>query len=104
MAAPAGISLHHRPSFLARKSPKRLAFSKLDRLIFASLYRIAPRLRALVTEPNRPENYLFLRTEGEPQRVAKRWDVINQGRLSVVQLTLMATYSRLQLLCKDHPY
>ena len=29
---------------LQRKSPKRLAFSNFDRLVFASLYRIAPRL------------------------------------------------------------
>jgi hypothetical protein len=36
------VALRHQLNVLRRKSPKRLAFSKFDRLIFASLYRIAP--------------------------------------------------------------
>jgi hypothetical protein len=36
------MALRHLLIVLRRKSPKRLAFSNFDRLIFASLYRIAP--------------------------------------------------------------
>jgi hypothetical protein len=36
------VALRHQLNVLRRKSPKRLAFSKFDRLIFAGLYRIAP--------------------------------------------------------------
>ena len=36
------MALRHQLNVLRRKSPKRLAFSNFDRLIFASLYRIAP--------------------------------------------------------------
>src|SRR5664279_4833300 len=43
------MALRHQLIVLRRKSPKRLAFSNFDRLIFASLYRIAPNvLNALV--------------------------------------------------------
>jgi hypothetical protein len=43
------VALRHQLNVLRRKSPKRLAFSNFDRLIFASLYRIAPNvLNALV--------------------------------------------------------
>jgi hypothetical protein len=43
------LALRHQLIVLRRKSPKRLAFSNFDRLIFASLYRIAPNvLNALV--------------------------------------------------------
>jgi hypothetical protein len=38
------LTLSHQLNVLRRKSPKRLAFSNLDRLIFASLYWIAPRI------------------------------------------------------------
>jgi len=42
-------ALRHQLNVLCRKSPKRLAFSNFDRLIFAGLYRIAPNvLNALV--------------------------------------------------------
>jgi hypothetical protein len=36
------VALRHQLNVLHRKAPKRLAFSNFDRLIFASLYRIAP--------------------------------------------------------------
>jgi hypothetical protein len=38
---------------LRRNSPKRLAFSNLDRLVFARLYRIAPRVAnaLVIVEP-----------------------------------------------------
>jgi hypothetical protein len=43
------VALRHQLNVLRRKSPKRLAFSNFDRLIFASLCRIAPNvLNALV--------------------------------------------------------
>jgi hypothetical protein len=38
------VALHHQLNVLRRKSPKRLAFNNFDRLIFANLYRIAPRI------------------------------------------------------------
>jgi hypothetical protein len=37
-------TLRHQLNALRRKSPKRLAFSNFDRLVFSSLYRIAPRV------------------------------------------------------------
>jgi Integrase core domain len=36
------LVLRHQLSVLRRKSPKRLAFSNVDRLVFAGLYRVAP--------------------------------------------------------------
>ena len=43
------VALRHQLNVLRRKSPKRLAYRNFDRLIFASLYRIAPNvLNALV--------------------------------------------------------
>ena len=36
--------LRHQLNVLRRKSPKRLAFSNLDRLVFADLYRLVPRV------------------------------------------------------------
>jgi len=38
------VALRHQLNVLRRKSPKRLAFNNFDRLIFAGLYRIAPRI------------------------------------------------------------
>src|ERR1700726_2853197 len=36
--------LRHQPNVLRRKSPKRPTFGMLDRLIFAGLYRLAPKV------------------------------------------------------------
>jgi transposase InsO family protein len=36
------LTLRHQLNVLQRKAPKRLVFSNFDRLVFASLYRIAP--------------------------------------------------------------
>src|SRR6266498_675331 len=36
------LVLRHQLSVLRRKSPKRLAFGNVDRLVFAGLYRVAP--------------------------------------------------------------
>jgi hypothetical protein len=38
------LTVRYQLNVLRRKSPKRLAFSNFDRLIFAGLYRIAPRI------------------------------------------------------------
>jgi hypothetical protein len=38
------LSLRHQLNVLRRKSLKRLAFNNFDRLILASLYRIAPHI------------------------------------------------------------
>ena len=43
------VTLRHQPNVLQRKAPKRLVFSNFDRLVFASLCRLAPGvLNALV--------------------------------------------------------
>src|SRR2546425_10943372 len=36
------LVLRHQLNVLRRKSPKRLAFANVDRLVFAGLYRLAP--------------------------------------------------------------
>src|SRR6266576_5328287 len=36
------LVLRHQLNVLRRKSPKRLVFSNVDRLVFAGLYRVAP--------------------------------------------------------------
>src|SRR5438445_13092169 len=36
------LFLRHQLNVLRRKSPKRLAFGNIDRLVFAGLYRVAP--------------------------------------------------------------
>src|SRR5258708_13113953 len=36
------LVLRHQLSVLRRKSPKRLAFGNVDRLVFTALYRVAP--------------------------------------------------------------
>ena len=38
------LTLRHQLNVLLRKSPKRFAFCNFDRLVFATLYRIAPRI------------------------------------------------------------
>src|SRR5262249_45142462 len=38
------VMLRHQLNVLRRKAPKRLVFRNLDRLVFASLYRLAPRI------------------------------------------------------------
>ena len=36
------LTLRHQLSVLRRKSPQRLTFTSIDRLVFAGLYRLAP--------------------------------------------------------------
>ena len=38
------LTLRHQLNVLRRKSPKRFTFSNFDRLVFAGLYRIVPRI------------------------------------------------------------
>jgi hypothetical protein len=64
------LTLRHQLTVLRRKSPKRLAFSNFDRLIFTSLYRIAPRVvNALaIVEPA-----TVIRWHGAGFRLFWRW-------------------------------
>src|SRR3981189_2574562 len=36
------LTLRHKLNVLRRKSPQRLTFTSIDRLVFAGLYRVAP--------------------------------------------------------------
>jgi hypothetical protein len=36
------LKLRHQPNVLRRKSPQRLSFTSIERLVFAGLYRLAP--------------------------------------------------------------
>src|SRR5215468_10298699 len=36
------VTLRHQLNVLRRKSPQRLTFTSIDRLVFAGLYRLAP--------------------------------------------------------------
>src|SRR6202158_2896417 len=36
------LTLRHQLNVLRRKSPQRLTFTSIDRLVFAGLYRLAP--------------------------------------------------------------
>jgi hypothetical protein len=38
------LALRHQLNVLQRQSPKRLTFGNFDRLVFATLYRLAPRI------------------------------------------------------------
>ena len=56
------MALRHQLIVLRRKSPKRLAFSNFDRLIFAGLYKIAPNvLNALALPIHRRLRFCMLR-------------------------------------------
>jgi hypothetical protein len=52
------LVLRHQLNVVRRKSPKRLAFGNIDRLVFAGLYRVAPGvLDALKIKGDRRNNY-----------------------------------------------
>src|ERR1700742_2895663 len=42
------LSLRHQLNVLRRKSPRRLIFTSIDRLVFAGLYRLAPGVLAVL--------------------------------------------------------
>ena len=70
------VALRHQLNVLRRKSPKRLAFSNFDRLIFASLYRISPRIvNALVIV--KPETVIRWHRAGF--RLFWRWKSRSRG-------------------------
>jgi hypothetical protein len=45
------LTLRHQLNVLRRKSPQRPAFSSIDRLVFAGLYRLGRRLRRRLHPP-----------------------------------------------------
>src|SRR5258708_28524382 len=50
------LTLRHQLNLLRRKSPQRLTFISIDRLVFAGLYRLAPSVpsrRRLFSRPRR---------------------------------------------------
>ena len=51
------LTLRHQLNVLRRKSPQRLTFTSIDRLVFAGLYRLAPArfFRPDPTAPKKPE-------------------------------------------------
>jgi hypothetical protein len=79
------MALRHQLIVLRRKSPKRLAFSNFDRLIFASLYRIAPNvLNALVIV--KPETVIRWHSAGF--RLFWRWRSRSRGGRPKVPLEI----------------
>ena len=68
--------LRHQLNVLRRKAPKRLAFSTFDRLVFASLYWIAPKVaKALVIV--KPETVIRWHRAGF--RLFWRWKSRSRG-------------------------
>ena len=79
------VALRHQLNVLRRKSPKRLAFSNFDRLIFAGLYRIAPNvLNALVIV--KPETVIRWHRAGF--RLFWRWKSRSRGGRPKVPLEI----------------
>ena len=79
------VALRHQLNVLRRKSPKRLAFSNFDRLIFAGLYRIAPNvLNALVIV--KPETVIGWHRAGF--RLFWRWKSRRRGGRPKVALEI----------------
>jgi hypothetical protein len=79
------MALRRQLIVLRRKSPKRLAFSNFDRLIFASLYRIAPNvLNALVIV--KPETVIRWHRAGF--RLFWRWRSRSRGGRPKVPLEI----------------
>jgi transposase InsO family protein len=78
-------ALRHQLNVLRRKSPKRLAFSKFDHLIFAGLYRISPRIvNALVIV--KPETVIRWHRAGF--RLFWRWKSRSYGSRPKVPLEI----------------
>jgi hypothetical protein len=44
------LVLRHQPNALRRKSPNRVTFCNIDRLVFAELYRLAPGVLAAASQ------------------------------------------------------
>ena len=79
------LTLRHQLNVLRRKAPKRLAFSNFDRLVFTSLYRIAPGvLDALVIV--KPETVIRWHRAGF--RLFWRWKSRTRGGRPMVPLEI----------------
>jgi hypothetical protein len=79
------LTLRHQLNVLRRKAPKRLAFSNFDRLVFTSLYRIAPGvLDALVIV--KPETIIRWHRAGF--RLFWRWKSRTRGGRPMVPLEI----------------
>jgi transposase InsO family protein len=79
------LTLRHQLNVLRRKSPKRLGFSSFDRLVFAALYRISPRIvNALVIV--RPETVIRWHRAGF--RLFWRWKSQSRGGRPKVPLEI----------------
>jgi hypothetical protein len=71
------LTLRHQLNVLRRKSPRRLSFTSIDRLVFAGLYRLAPGVlhrwpfatkSALFRRLPLPDQLLLRRNSGHPAR------------------------------------
>jgi hypothetical protein len=79
------VALRHQLNVLRRKAPKRTAFTTFDRLIFASLYRISPRIvNALVIV--KPETVIRWHRAGF--RLFWRWKSRSRGGRPKVPLEI----------------
>jgi hypothetical protein len=67
------LTLRHQLNVLRRKSPQRLIFTSIDRLVFAGLYRLAPgMLDALaIVKPETVDGFREPRKSGDIVRVAR---------------------------------
>src|SRR5450631_3315897 len=79
------MTLRHQLNVLRRKSPKRLAFSNIDRLVFATLYRFAPGVvNALaIVEPE-----TVIRWHRAGFRLFWRWKSRSRGGRPIVSLEI----------------
>jgi transposase InsO family protein len=79
------LTLRHQLNVLRRKSPKRIVFGNFDRLVFATLYRIAPGVRnALVIV--KPETVIRWHRAGF--RLFSRWKSRPRGGRPKVALEI----------------
>src|SRR4029077_12468192 len=79
------LTLRHQLNVLRRKSPLRLGFNSIDRLVFAGLYRLAPGvLDALKVV--RPEN--GIRRHRARFRADGRWKSIRRSGGPTTQLEI----------------
>jgi hypothetical protein len=46
------LTLRHQLNVLRRKSPRRLTFTSIDRLVFAGVYRLAPGVLDVIPKAN----------------------------------------------------
>jgi hypothetical protein len=65
------LTLRHQLNVLRRKSPQRLSFSSIDRLVFAGLYRLAPGILDAL-KIVRPETVIRWHREGDRRPMGGR--------------------------------